>query len=507
MRRVGLFLLLFATNAAIARVTTDLDVGWISRDPEIAYVWNSTNPRVEGWPVPGEMVTWRAHVRNWSTSARSVEYRWLLNGEVAASGVTTFAAGSFTTVDFPWPWTFDRHELTFVVDSSSQLAEESEANNALMVFTDALAVGFWVERSFYDFFHQNQHRLAGVGSASFEDWAQRHMTQFNEMAAAAVYPETPRGVLDRWRIQKIVVVPDGGLPVSPIQDDDQYDATGASHPHDADRSVDMSWGFPASHLPQYTANPARVSNDNLFYLAGFLIHELGHARYLIDTYTYRVQHVPPVRTVEITEDGKPVVGTALMPANRVIFNGVEGFNVFTSPANGLMATNYLYIDRHSAAAMNLIAGARAVSGHANVPLNYAVYLNDLPAENRITVVDANGRPVANAQVDLFQGVRWDDQDIYSARYDDVPDLHFTTDAQGQFLAGRNPFTPRGTLSGDHYAELVAILRVRAGGRTAFGYLESRVFNLAYWRGERELANHKVTLETLEQTFRRRAVRK
>lgn len=500
------FLALFAAGLSHARVTTDLDTGWISREPEIAYVWNSTNPRVEGWPTPGETVTWRAHVRNWSTSPRNVQYRWLLDGEVAASGTATFAADSFTTIDFAWPWTFERHELTFVVDASHLLSEESETNNSLTTFTDALAVGFWVEESFYRFMRENQHRLTGAGSASFEDWAQRHMTRFNEMAAQAIYPEAPQGVLDRWRIQKIVIVPDGGLPVSPFEQD-QYDATGATHPHDADRSVDMSWGFPASHVDFYDANLTLVSDDNLFYYAGFLIHELGHARYLIDTYTYRVHHTPPVRTVEITENGKLVVGTDVMPAQVLNVNGIQGFNVFTSPDNGLMGSNYAYIDRHSAVALNLIAGARAVSGHANVPRNYAVYLNDLPAENRITIVDARGKPVPHAQVDFFQGVRWDDNDVYSARYDDIPDLHFVTDAKGQILVGRNPFTPRGTLSGDHLGELVAIVRVRAGGKTAFGYLESRLFNLAYWRGDRELANHRLRLDTLEQTFKRRAVRK
>lgn len=507
MRRVVLFLLLSLGTAAQARVTTDLDAGWISREPEIPYVWNSTNPRVEGWPSPGEAVTWRAHVRNWSTTARSVQVRWSLDGDVVSTANVTFAANGFTTVDFPWSWTFERHQLTFVVDASNLLSEESETNNSLTIFTDALAVGFWVEQSFYDFMHQNQFRLTGIDSESFEDWAQRHMTRFNEMAADAIYPETPQGVLDRWRIQKIVVVPDGGLPASPIEDDDQSDATGATHPNDADRSVDMSWGFPASHVDFYDDNLTVTAANNLFHLAGFLIHELGHARYLIDTYTYRVEHVPPVRTVEITENGQLVIGTALMPANRVSFNGIDGFRAFGSPDNGLMGTNYSRIDRHSAAAMNLIAGARAVSGHANVPRNYAVYLNDLPAENRITIVDANGKPVANAQVDVFQGVRWDDNDLYSARYDDLPDLHFVTDANGQFLAGRNPFTPRATLSGYHLGELVAIVRVRAGGKTAFGYLESRVFNLAYWRGERELADHTVRLATLEQTFKRRSVRK
>jgi hypothetical protein len=202
-----------------------------------------------------------------------------------------------------------------------------------------------------------------------------------------------------------------------------------------------------------------------------------------------------------------VRGTALMPGQSATFNGVPGWVLFQSTDNGLMGTQYGHIDRHSAAAMNLIAGARAVSGHANVPRNYAVYLNDLPAENRVTILDANRKPVANAEVDLFQGVRWDDNDIYSARYDDLPDLHFTTDAEGRMLVGRNPFTPRGTLSGWHVGELVAIVRVRTGGKTAFGFLESRVFNLAYWRGNHDLADHTIVLESLVQTFKRRAVRK
>lgn len=505
MRRFLLLQLigLFVSGTLEARITTDLDVGWISREPEIAYVWNSSNPRVEGWPSPGETVTWRAHVRNWSGSARTLSWQWRLDGEVAASGTATFAADSFTTVDFAWPWTFERHQLTFVVDSTNVLSEQSEVNNSVTVFTDALAVGFWVEQSFYRFMQENQHRLVGLGSASFEDWAQRHMTEFNRLAENAVFPETPHGVLDRMRLQKVVVVPDGGLPVSPI-DNVYYDSGGETHPHDADRGVDMSWGFPAGRVASYQGNLTQAVSGNLFYLAGYLIHELGHARYLVDTYTYRVDHLPPVRTVEITENGKLAVGTPVMPATPMIVNQVNGFSVFDSPVNGLMDTDYNYIDRHSAAALNLIAGARAVSGTANVPRNYAVYLNDLPAENRITIVDAKGKPVPDADVDFFQGVRWDDNDLYSARYDDIPDLHFTTDAQGQILVGRNPFNSRGTLDGDHMGELVAIVRIRKNGKTAFSYLESRLFNLAYWRGERELADHQLRFMTFEQFFKRRA---
>src|SRR5205823_1055628 len=97
------------------------------------------------------------------------------------------------TVDLVRPWTFDRHELTFRIDSDDRVAELSEANNELTVFTDAIAVGFWVEQSFYQFMRDNQPKLPGLGSASFEDWAQRHMTWYNDLAAIAIYPETPHG--------------------------------------------------------------------------------------------------------------------------------------------------------------------------------------------------------------------------------------------------------------------------------------------------------------------------
>jgi hypothetical protein len=97
--------------------------------------------------------------------------------------------------------------------------------------------------------------------------------------------------------------------------------------------------------------------------------------------------------------------------------------------------------------------------------------------------------------------------IAEARVGWIEREHSVTDSQGRMLVGRNPFTPRGSLSGEHFGELVAIVRIRKNGATHFGYLESRVFNLAYWRGEHELADHTLRIETLAQTFRRRAVHK
>jgi hypothetical protein len=205
--------------------------------------------------------------------AASMTYVWRVDGQEAARGTVTIQANAITTVDFPWPWTFDRHRVAFVLEGGPELE----------VFSDALAVGFWVEQSFYDYFRANQATL-GIGSTGFEDWAQRTIALFNDMAALAIYPETPSGVIDRFRLQKIVVVPDGSLPLSGLPADASLGANGATHPDQHDRSVDLMWGFRTAHLGRYQRG-TKVEPLNTFYTGVDLLHELGHARYLVDVYT------------------------------------------------------------------------------------------------------------------------------------------------------------------------------------------------------------------------------
>jgi hypothetical protein len=79
---------------------------------------------------------------------------------------------------------------------------------------------------------------------------------------------------------------------------------------------------------------------------------------------------------------------------------------------------------------------------------------------------------------------------YGARFDDTPDLTLKTDANGQVLVGRSPFSPSGKVT--HAADQndgVAIVKVKKDNFVAHGFLESRLFNLEYWRGNTQLANH------------------
>lgn len=468
-------ILIYLLSLQVSASATDLTIGWVSRLPEIDYVWNSTNPRVEGWPAAGSTVTWRANVRSWFDQPKTVAYTWTIGNQEIARGTATLAPNAYTAIDLPRPWSFARERLTIAIDTGNAVGEQSEVNNSLEVFTDALSVGFWVERGFYDYFRANQAAL-GIGSTSFEDWANRQIETWNDMSAMAVFPETPNGVRDRWRLQKIVIVPDDALPlVPPVVPQRGEGPPGAvTQPDSGDRSVDLQWGFRTSSAASYSSRT--VSTANPFFVNGPVLHEIGHARYLTDVYAFDLRHVPPENVVSIAE---------LAP------NGY----VFYTPEQGLMNRNYTFLDRYSAAALNLIAGHRAVSGNYNEPENIGAFLNDLPSQNRLTIRDAEGNLMANADVELYLSEPFKVEAWYASDYDNVPDVKLRTDANGQVLVGRNPFSLSGPVLLDWgAANVIAIVRV--GGK--WGFLESRVFNLAYWRGETAFADHELVVGRAKQ---------
>ncbi|HEX2834011.1 MAG TPA: hypothetical protein VHW00_13450 [Thermoanaerobaculia bacterium] len=476
MPRLVLPLLLLLAVPALAG---DLTISHLSREPELPFVWASTNPKSEGWPAAGSEVVWRAHVRSFFAEPKSVAYRWTLDGVPLQSGNVTLVPNAITTIDLPRVWNFERHRLGISIDTNDDVAEESERNNQLDVVTDALAVGFWVERSLYEHFRKYQSSL-GAGTTSFEDWAQRQIAFFNDMAALAVYPETPHGVLDRWRLQKLVIVEDGALPLHGLPDDASPGASGASHPDKDDRSVDLMWGFTANTLSLYqdvrTADPS-----NPFYVWGPLFHELGHARYLVDIYAWNVRAGSPYFAIDIQENGQSIVGPYV--ANSYSWRTLE---------QGMMNTQYTFIDRYSAIALNFVAGQRATYGNYNEPRNFASFLNDLPAQNRLTIRDETGALLPNASVKIYRSVANGTHWWYETRYDDIADLELATDANGQVLVGRSPFAADDQVVHTFgFTNGTVIVRVEKDGHVAYGFLESRRFNLEYWRGHTDFADHEL----------------
>lgn len=471
---VSRFLALLAALALTPPVfASDLTIGWISRLPELDYVWNSARPEVEGWPAPGEVVTWRGHVRSWLDRDVTIGYVWRLDGNEIARGVSTITARASTPIDLPLPWSFDRHRLSLEIDVARQVTEQSETNNELTVFTDALSVGLWVEQSHYDWFRAHQHEL-GIGSTSWENWAQRHIELFNDIAALAVYAETPGGVLDRLRLQKIVIVPDGALPLVPPPNAGAMDGqpNGMTHPDMSDRTVDLQLGLRASTLRAYR-DTTSATPSNPFYLAPLLLHELGHARYLTDVYAFDVRSDPPRTVIEV--EGIRTYSTA-----------------YLTPERGLMNRQFTFIDRYSAVALNRIAGRRAIAGNYNDPENIGSFLNDLPAQNRVTIRDEAGSPIRDARVEVYRARIGSADEWYAAHYDNRPDLVLRTDAEGRVELGRNPFADGPIVHYWRGSNAVAIVRVEKNATVRFGFLEARLLHLAFWRGETLYADHELT---------------
>ncbi len=461
----------------------DLDVRYIARLPRLDYVLDSEAPGITGWPSVNSSVTWQAVVKNWSDSNLvDVPYRWFLDGNLADSGVVSILPGDTAVVNYFWAWTFDRHKLKMVIDPQNKVAEEEESNNDLEIYTDAISVGFYVEKSVYDYFHQYQKDL-DVHSNSWDDWAQRHVKTWNTMFSNAVYLLTPTGVLDRIRIDKIVVVPDGALPL--------HGGLASNNPNLQDRSVDLQWGFASTLLEgNFYADHTATSTNNAFYFEGSLMHELGHARYLIDQYGFNVHDNGSGNNVGIKESGKLIAGTEYLPVTG-------GDVVHSANYKGLMNGQYTYVDEYSAAALNLIAGHRAVEGNCNAPGNIGVFLQDLPTQNWLTIKDSQNKIIANANVEVFRAESKNGE-WYGKYYDDQPDMELLSDGNGTVALGRCPFSEAGKIEhGYGYSNGVIIIRVQANGKVGFGFLEVTDFNMAYWRGDKTEANYELSVNLIE----------
>jgi CARDB protein len=230
-------------------------------------------------PKAGDSVYWVAHIKNYGTGESGpVVVEWRMDGKAIRSGrLPKLERFCQTEVILTTEWDGKRHELELVVDPQNEVAETSEGNNRLKIYTDALSVGFWVEESTYRYFLRNQHRL-GIGSNSWEDWAQRQIEFWNRwMEKTAWLGLSPHSGGARWRLDRIIVVGDRVLPLaggSPIREPDRRE-----------KSVRLMWGFPAyspdrSDLYRHTS--ARTP-DNPFYLQPSLVHAMASLRPLPDS--------------------------------------------------------------------------------------------------------------------------------------------------------------------------------------------------------------------------------
>jgi hypothetical protein len=447
----------------------DLDATYIERTPRYEYDTATNNPH------PGDTVTFTAHVKCYGASATNVAYRWQIDGATVGTGtIPTISPGSEMNLSQSWSWKDGYHSVSFAVDSSATIAELSEQNNTVTDRTDGLAVGFWVERSLYDYFRQHQRELRGAGSNSWEDWAQRQIAYWQQLAERAVFPATPQGVLDRLRLDKVVVVPDGSLPL--------HGGWATNTPDASDKTVDLQWGFPAYLLDSMYDDTSSPVRTNPFYTEDSLLHELAHARWISDTYGFDVHnkaHHGGVDQVRVWEGSTYVGGSAYLP--YLAWEEVLYYSKYRGFMSGDFDKGW---SEYDAAALNRNSGKRA--GHLYVSLI------DIPERNHLQILDVSGRPLAGADVRLYRSVNSQAPDAYGKDIDNVPDALLQSDHEGRVDLPPNPFTGSAGVTQD-VTNGVMLLRIAHQGHVWYSFQEVTDFNLAYWKGDAEDAYYTLRL--------------
>jgi hypothetical protein len=445
----------------------DLDVLHIERLPRLDY--DGTNG---GWPEDGSIVTWRAHVRNWGSERfDSVPCEFRMNDGVVLEGtIDDFEPETTRTIDWQSTWHKSRQRIAFIVDPKDEIDESSEANNRVEDFTDALAVGFYVEERLWRYMHDTQRQLH-IGSNGFEDWAQRQMGEWNRLHADAVYVSCPQGVLDRVRLDRIVVVPNNALPLA--------GGIATNNPNNDDKTVDLIWGFESVDLDGGGWQPVVLDDNNASYISWGHIHELNHARYIVDHYGFDVH---PGQVHILDDDGKPIAGGAQFPEGALHYNKYKG----------LMGGPHVY-DEYMALAWNRIAGRRAREGNYNSPGVIGEYLQLFPERNTFTFVDGQGSPLAGGEVWVYRA-EGNGKDWYGKDFDNTPDAEFTLDAGGRCEMPRTIFSEDGKIVHTFgKANSVVILKVAYEDRTRYEFLECSDFNVEYMRGHTEHGHYVITV--------------
>jgi hypothetical protein len=448
----------------------DLDVTYIHRNPSYAYDAVPNTPRV------GQAVTYDAHVVNQGGRLISTfAYRWRLDGKELRAGeyATSLPAFGEATLSLTLPWTAVDHRLEFQASTSD--SELSTQNNSLSIDTNAITLGLWVERSAYLYFRDYQQRFCAVqgcvGSDSLEDWLQREVYAWNVLFKRAAYPGlTPHGVTTRVRVDKIVVVPDGALPI--------HGGIASDDPDRQDHSVDLQWGLPAQNVEQ--AYP--LTSAGPFRIDWALLHELGHARSLADMYRFDFPVDSPSRIDITAVNGRPAynAGDPFGVSNSLRgFAGSDGGTlVYQNVERDLMSCVCSdFYSPYSALVLNRLGNRPALCGNFNPPCNIGDWYLDMPPKNLLRVLTASGKkPDGPVTVRVF----YDSGVGYGTHQFTATDSTTWRNVGDDFLLPPDPFRSRGSV--DQAGHNLLLIEVTTTNVDQFCFQEPTDLNMAYWEG-------------------------
>ena len=291
------------------------------------------------------------------------------------------------------------------------------------------------------------------------------------MLETAIFPSTPQGCFDRVRLDRVVIVNDNTLPLN--------GGLPTNHPDTSDKTVDMMWGFEKDILSTGFYNTTYSGSP--FNLEPGLIHELNHARYLVDSYALNIHG----KHIAVLDNN----------GNRIYPND-DSLIYENSPSPSLMSNTVPYYSEWEAAGWNVYAEQRPLPGWANYNAHggLGVYLdNKMPQNNYLKVVDASGKAVPNATIEVYRADTWPGEWHWYCKYiDNTVDVTGITDAQGLFNMGANPFSRGEPLAWNFYYD-INFLKIRVSGQTHYAWLDIAQVQVEYFRGNTQNAYFPVQL--------------
>jgi hypothetical protein len=483
-----LLALLFPLLAAPAFAAPDLGVRFISRSPlywrynvvypdnvpQLAPTHEGKDPNLDQhWPAPGEKVTFTAHVGNYgNSSVQGFDYRWYVDGRPQSRMDLTYgrplAPGHEAAVSFAWRWPADLadHKIKIVIDPASRSGDKLRQNITYEDYTNALSFSIWVEKGLYDRFNA---KVNGFGTRSFEDWFRWQFDAMKKKFARSIYPGiAPGGILERIRVEEINVIPF-----------DPRNLNNWQQVLDADPHLylnDGRWQFLSG-----AATLADKQKDWDQYIATFvttidwgLIHELSHQLGVIDEYRMNVDQ----------------------PYQNAVSGTRHDFHRPGLRGGGYVADGYdgTYYDSHTAGYLSLNLHLRRGF--------FGEYLFDTPRRTSLRVLDGNGAPLADADVNFYQ------KDLATETISGPPTFTGRTDAGGIVALPNRPVHGTTTATGhvlrpNPFGQInvvgpngTMLIEVVKGGQQDYGWLELIQLNEAFWKGARQSATVEIRTHLL-----------
>ncbi|MBN1919084.1 MAG: hypothetical protein JW889_14355 [Verrucomicrobia bacterium] len=447
----------------------DLDITYIERTPRypryhVSYGEGGTNPHLEGdqirmqrWPIDGEAVTFSGHVIN-KGLAPSVETSWVMTLDGRPIGQGTIPALQpldEAIVSARWPWQSGRHQVRLMVDMQSLNNEITKTNNNVADCTDAYSF-FWTVR---DVVHAEQDAVRNIyGSYSSEDWHRSVMEWMNKAFEGCVWPLTPNGIPARLRIDYYWVSP------RPWVDHDAHPLskfTDGTWPHYPGGRFEFEGKTP-EEIDRFSDEVRQSVKTNAVYDPNIpgqdraLPHELSHQLGLIDVYHMNV----PAQLCQVK-----------LPDGRLLRDVLPDKAGRSSWERGLMIGGSIPQVWSEWQAYGLVLDYGKRRGF------FGEMLLDMPAKSSIRVLDAKGKPVAGAELTIYQR--------QGEAVPDKPVHQGTADANGVFRLDGKPFGDICVVGTN--GSLLCRVEDPRSAQVDWAWTQIDEFNLAKWRGQTDHA--------------------